>query len=348
MYELGEQTSYVGGRYLASTTGQTFESVEPATGKPIARVEVAGEREIQRAVEDAREGFRSWSAMKGAERGRILMRAVGLIRERKDALARLEVLDTGKPIFEARSVDIDSGADCLEYFAGLAAGIQGDCVDLDHAFVYTRREPLGVCVRIGAWNYPFQFACWKAAPALAAGNAMIFKPAELTPLSALKLAEILTEAGVPNGVFNVVHGFADTGRLLVRHPHVAKVSLTGEVATGCSVSISTYGLCTTDPRKTHASANPTIRPLPFRSSCEKGLRVGNRRCCSGSGHLWVPPVDRNGSEGGFDFTRAVRNGRIACSPALRTTSFVRVHNDAQNRVSDIPSRTMIYVCSAIA
>jgi betaine-aldehyde dehydrogenase len=129
-----------------------------------------------------------------------------------------------------------SGADCLDYFAGLAGGLSGEHIDLGpSAFGYTRREPLGIVAGIGAWNYPLQIACWKSGPALACGNAMIFKPAELTPLTAVKLAEIMTEAGVPAGVFNVVHGFAETGRLLTRHPDIAKVSLTGEVNTGKAV-----------------------------------------------------------------------------------------------------------------
>ena len=147
-------------------------------------------------------------------------------------IARLEVLDTGKPIQEAEAVDVLSGADCIEYYAGLAASLHGEHYQLKNAFAYTRREPLGICVGIGAWNYPIQIACWKSAPALACGNAMIFKPAELTPLTAAVLAEIYTEAGLPAGVFNVVQGDARTGQLLVRHPAVAKVSLTGEVGTG--------------------------------------------------------------------------------------------------------------------
>jgi len=129
-----------------------------------------------------------------------------------------------------------SGAECLEYFAGLAAGLAGEHIDLGpKAFGYTRREPLGVVAGIGAWNYPLQIACWKSAPALACGNAMIFKPAELTPLTAIKLAEIYREAGLPEGVFQVVQGFADTGRLLTRHPDIRKISLTGEVGTGKAV-----------------------------------------------------------------------------------------------------------------
>ena len=153
--------------------------------------------------------------MTGAARGRVLNDAVRLLRARNADLAALEVADTGKPIAEAIAVDVLSGADCIEYFAGLAAGIHGEHVDLGASWGYTRREPLGVCVGIGAWNYPLQIACWKSAPALACGNAMVFKPAELTPLTAAKLAEIYTEAGVPPGVFNVVQGDARVGQALV-------------------------------------------------------------------------------------------------------------------------------------
>jgi betaine-aldehyde dehydrogenase len=134
--------------------------------------------------------------------------------------------------------DWASGADALEYFGGIAAGFTGEHIDLGGDFVYTRREALGVCVGIGAWNYPSQIACWKAAPALACGNTMVFKPSELTPLGALKLAEILTEAGLPEGVFNVVQGAGAVGAALVAHEHVAKVSVTGSVATGRKIYAS--------------------------------------------------------------------------------------------------------------
>jgi betaine-aldehyde dehydrogenase len=133
------------------------------------------------------------------------------------------------------AVDVLSGADCLEYFAGLAAGLTGEHIPLVDAFAYTRREPIGIVAAIGAWNYPLQIACWKAAPALAAGNAVIFKPAELTPLTALRLSDVFAEAGLPAGAFNVVQGDAETGRLLTRHPRIGKVSLTGEVQTGKAV-----------------------------------------------------------------------------------------------------------------
>ena len=173
--------------------------------------------------------------MSGAQRGRVLNRAVQLLRQRNDEIAALEVADTGKPISEAIAVDVASGADCIEYFAGAAATIHGDHFDLGASWAYTRREPFGVCVGIGAWNYPVQIACWKSAPALACGNSMVFKPAELTPLTAMVLAEIYSEAGLPDGVFNVVQGDARVGRALTAHPGVSKVSLTGEVGTGRNV-----------------------------------------------------------------------------------------------------------------
>lgn len=160
----------------------------------------------------------------GAERGRVLRRAAELLRERTDDLARLESFDAGRPIQETPSADV------VEYFGGIAAGVTGEYTDLGRAFVYTRREPLGVCAGIGAWNYPLQIACWKAAPALAGGNALVFKPAALAPLSALVLAEVLTEAGPPPGLFNVLTGVTDTGQALSRHPGIAKVSLTGGAA----------------------------------------------------------------------------------------------------------------------
>ena len=184
MTTLPVQKLYIGGSYVEASSGESFNSINPATGEVIAEIQIANEADVNKAVKSAREGQKIWAAMTGAERGRILNKAVALLRERNDELARLEVLDTGKPIQEADCVDVASGADCLEYYAGLAASLHGDHYDLGSAFAYTRREPLGVCAGIGAWNYPIQIACWKSAPALACGNAMIFKPSEMTPLTA--------------------------------------------------------------------------------------------------------------------------------------------------------------------
>ena len=213
--------------------GERFATINPATGAVLAYVTVDGAAEVDGAVAAALRAQAEWGRRSGAQRALVLRRAAALLRARNDALAELETRDTGKPIQETRVVDILSGAECLEYFAALAQSLSGEQIDLGaQAFGYTRREPLGVVAGIGAWNYPLQIACWKAAPALAFGNAMIFKPAELTPLSAVKLQEILLEAGLPAGLFQVVQGFADTGRLLTRHRDIRKVSLTGEVGTG--------------------------------------------------------------------------------------------------------------------
>ncbi len=213
-----------------------LETCNPATGEVLASFAISGPAEIDRAVAKAARAQKAWAALTGTERGRVLRRAADILRRQNDELAQLETRDTGKPIQETSVVDVVSGADCLEYFGGLAATIAGEHLDLGpSAFGYTRREPLGVVAGIGAWNYPLQVACWKTAPALACGNAMIFKPAELTPMTAPRLARALNEAGAPDGIFQVVQGSAATGQLLTRHPGIRKVSLTGSVATGRAI-----------------------------------------------------------------------------------------------------------------
>ncbi|MFL9809482.1 MAG: betaine-aldehyde dehydrogenase [Pseudomonas sp.] len=240
MARFPRQQLYIHGAYVDASSNQTFESINPANAEVLAEVAEAGAADLELAVESAERGQHIWAALTGIERARIMRRAVDLLRERNDELALLETLDTGKPLSETRSVDIVTGADVLEYYAGLAPAIEGEQIPLrDSSFVYTRREPLGVVAGIGAWNYPIQIALWKAAPALAAGNAMIFKPSEVTPLSALKLAEIFSEAGLPDGVFNVLTGSgAGVGSLITEHPRIAKVSFTGGVATGKKVMAS--------------------------------------------------------------------------------------------------------------
>ncbi|HKT95009.1 MAG TPA: betaine-aldehyde dehydrogenase [Paraburkholderia sp.] len=233
---------FIDGAFTDATSGETFETRDPATGETLATVQQASAADIERAVQSARNGQRVWAAMTAMERSRILRRAVELLRARNDELAALETRDTGKPIAETSAVDIVTGADVIEYYAGLATAIEGQQIPLrTDSFVYTRREPLGVTAGIGAWNYPIQIACWKSAPALAAGNAMIFKPSEVTPLSASKLAEIYLEAGVPPGVFNVVQGDARVGAMLSTHPGIEKISFTGGVETGKKVMAAASG-----------------------------------------------------------------------------------------------------------
>lgn len=234
------QQLYIDGRLTDASGTETFETINPANGEVLAVVQRATREDVERAVVSAERGQKIWASMTGTERSRILLRAVEILRERNDELAHLETLDTGKPFSETSAVDIVTGADVLEYYAGLATAIEGEQYPLrDTSFFYTRREPLGVTAGIGAWNYPIQIALWKSAPALAAGNAMIFKPSEVTPLTVLKLAEIYTEAGLPDGVFNVVQGAGrEVGQWLTEHPRIEKISFTGGIETGKKVMAS--------------------------------------------------------------------------------------------------------------
>ncbi|MDH1680321.1 betaine-aldehyde dehydrogenase [Pseudomonas chengduensis] len=240
MPRFAEQQLYISGQYVAASSGETFDSINPATGEVLAKVQCASQADVDRAVASAAEGQKVWAAMTAMQRSRILRKAVDILRARNDELAVLETLDTGKPLSETRYVDIVTGADVLEYYAGLIPAIEGEQIPLrETSFVYTRREPLGVVAGIGAWNYPIQIALWKSAPALAAGNAMIFKPSEVTSLTALKLAEIYTEAGLPAGVFNVLTGSGrEVGQWLTEHPGIEKVSFTGGTITGKKVMAS--------------------------------------------------------------------------------------------------------------
>jgi len=235
LHQTNPLSLFIGGALRPATSREMFETHSPFSGELIATVQVASSADVDAAVAAAAKGQREWAALSGAARGRVLARAAAMIRNSRDEIARLESLDGGKPIQETPEADVDSAADCLEYFASLAPTIGGEMQDLGGPWFYTRREPLGVVGGIGAWNYPFQIACWKAAPALAAGNAMVFKPAEQTPLSVYILAKALTEAGVPPGVFNIVQGDARVGRMMTAHPGIAKISFTGEVNTGKAV-----------------------------------------------------------------------------------------------------------------
>ncbi|WP_170577902.1 betaine-aldehyde dehydrogenase [Ruegeria arenilitoris] len=227
---------FINGEYVEDTNGAPIDVIYPATGEVIARLHSATPEIVNQALISAKAAQAEWAAMSGTERGRVLRRAADIMRERNRELSILETHDTGKPLQETLVADATSGADALEYFGGLTASLTGEHIPLGGGdFVYTIREALGVCVGIGAWNYPTQIACWKGAPALACGNTMVFKPSETTPLSALKVAEILIEAGAPKGVYNVVQGYGDVGASLVTDPRVAKVSLTGSVPTGRKV-----------------------------------------------------------------------------------------------------------------
>lgn len=226
---------FIEGKYVEDTNGEVIEVIYPYTGEVVATLHAATPAIVDLALTAAKRAQKEWAGWTATERGRVLRRAADIMRMRNHDLSVLETYDTGKPYQETSVADATSGADALEYFGGLAASITGEYIPLGDDFVYTRREPLGVCVGIGAWNYPTQIACWKGAPALACGNAMVFKPSETTPLSALKVAEILHEAGAPAGVYNVIQGYGAVGASLITDLRVDKVSLTGSVPTGRKV-----------------------------------------------------------------------------------------------------------------
>lgn len=224
--------------------GAELVDENPATSEVITAFSAANAADLDAAVAGARAVQPAWAALAPVERGRVLHRAAAILREGNDDLARWEVADTGKPWREAVTVDVHSAADALEYYAGLAAAAPGEHHQLGGLMAYTRREPLGVIGAVGAWNYPLQIAAWKAAPALAAGNTMVTKPSELTPLTTVALAEALLAAGAPPGVFQVVQGAGDVGAALCAHPGVDALTLTGSVPTGRAV----MGAAATGPK----------------------------------------------------------------------------------------------------
>jgi betaine-aldehyde dehydrogenase len=233
-----ERSMYVDGEWVGARSGARFDVVDPATGKTIATVPDAEAPDVDRAVAAARSAFDdgTWAAVTERERGRLLIRVSELIRRDLERLAELEVLDCGKPIGEARE-DIEESAFMFEYYGGWATKIHGDIPPVGpDAMSLVVKEPVGVAAAIVPWNYPFMMASQKVAPALAAGCAVVLKPAEQTPLTALELARILEEAGLPKGVLNVVTGFGPSaGAPLVTHPGVDKVGFTGSVEVGKSV-----------------------------------------------------------------------------------------------------------------
>lgn len=242
--EQDRHTFHSGQLQPSSSSTSTFQTINPSTAQPIATIHTSSPPAISAAIASAEAAFPSWSSTPPLIRSRILHRAVALLRTHNDALARIETLDTGKPFSETSTVDIVTGADVLEYYASLVAsgGLNGEAFPLrPDASVYTTKAALGVCAAIGAWNYPIQIALWKAAPCLAAGNTLVYKPSEYTPLHAQYLAELFREAGLPDGVFNVVYGAGEVGAALSTHPAIAKVSFTGQVSTGKKVAGAAAG-----------------------------------------------------------------------------------------------------------
>jgi len=227
---------FINGEFRDAKNGATFVTVNPATEEPITEVAAASVEDVDAAVDAARAAFGAgtWAEMPARERGRVIWRIGELLRERVEEVAILETIDNGKPIFESRYVDIPMVADVFQYYAGWADKVHGEVIPVSgQALDYTLREPLGVVAAIVPWNFPLLLASWKIAPALAMGNTVIVKPASNTSLTALKLAELAAEAGLPPGVFNVVTGSGSVvGNALVEHRGVDKIAFTGATSTG--------------------------------------------------------------------------------------------------------------------
>ncbi|CAB3393377.1 aldehyde dehydrogenase family protein [Kyrpidia spormannii] len=233
----GPKRLLVGGRWIPSQSGRCFETLDPATGDVLTTVYEAGEEEVEAAVQAARRALDGpWKSLSPAERGRLLWRLSDLLEAHADELAQLESLDTGKPLTETMLVDIPYTVDHFRYYAGWTTKLSGEVLPVSapgQYLAYTRREPVGVVGAIVPWNFPLMIAAWKVAPALACGNTVVLKPSELTPLTALRLGELVLEAGIPRGVLNVVPGFGHVaGAALTRHPGVDKVSFTGSTRVG--------------------------------------------------------------------------------------------------------------------
>lgn len=225
---------FIDGQFVDALSGDTLPTLNPHDNTPIAQVAMAGRADVDRAVAAAQRAFPAWSRMAAADRGRILLKLADLIEANAEELARLESLDTGHPIKDSRALDVPRTAACYRYFGGMADKFQGETIPVEAGFLnYTLREPVGVVGQVVPWNFPLMFTSWKMAPALAAGNTIVMKPAEITPLSSLKIAELMAEAGMPPGVVNILPGLgAVAGQHIAEHPGIAKVAFTGSTATG--------------------------------------------------------------------------------------------------------------------
>lgn len=225
---------FIDGRFVDAESGETLATVNPHDNSTIAEVALAGRADVDKAVDAAERALPAWSRLAAPERGRILLRLADLIDANAEELARLESLDTGHPVRDSRALDVPRTAACFRYFGGMADKFQGETIPVEAGFLnYTLREPLGVVGQVVPWNFPLMFTSWKMAPALAAGNCIVMKPAEITPLTSLKIAELMAEAGLPNGVVSMLPGLGKVaGQYIAEHRRIAKVAFTGSTATG--------------------------------------------------------------------------------------------------------------------
>nr|ACZ51384.1 putative gamma-hydroxymuconic semialdehyde dehydrogenase [Pseudomonas sp. NyZ402] len=234
---------FIDGRFVAAVGGGTIDVVSPHDGSLITRIASAEAADVDLAVDAAKRAFPAWAAMGAAQRGRLLLKLADKIEECAEELAQLESLDTGHPIRDSRGLDVPRTAACFRYFGGMADKVEGTVFPVDAGFLnYVQRKPIGVVGQIVPWNFPLMFTSWKMGPALAAGNTVVLKPSEITPLSTLRIAELMKEVGFPDGVVNIIPGYGHTaGQRLAEHPDVGKIDFTGSTATGRRVVEASQG-----------------------------------------------------------------------------------------------------------
>ncbi|MEB2346680.1 MAG: aldehyde dehydrogenase family protein [Deltaproteobacteria bacterium] len=309
----------IDGKWVEAASGRTFESLDPATGERLAEVAEGDREDVDRAVRAARRAFDAgpWPAMTPSERGRLLWKLADLLEANTEELAQLESLDNGKPVTVARAADVPLAVDCLRYMAGWATKVEGATIPISvpgHA-AWTLREPVGVVGQIIPWNFPLLMAAWKLGPALAAGCTIVLKPAEQTPLSALRLAELACEAGFPDGVLNVVPGFGETaGAALAAHPGVDKVAFTGSTEVGRRIVQAAAGnlkkvsleLGGKSPNIVLADADPELAI----AGAAHAIFFNHGQCCVAGSRLYVErPLFDQVVEGVAEQARAIRLGR---------------------------------------
>ena len=292
---------WIGGRWVEAASGRSFETLDPASGERLAEVAEGDAEDVDRAVAAARRAFDApaWSGMTPSERGRLLMRLADAVETHADELAQLESLDNGKPVAVARGADVPLAADCLRYYAGWATKVEGETIPVSVPFApgarffnYTLREPVGVVGQIIPWNFPLLMAAWKLGPALAAGCTVVLKPAEQTPLSALRLGELIQEVGFPDGVVNIVTGFGETaGAALAAHPGVDKIAFTGSTEVGKLIVKAAAGnLKKVSLELGGKSPNivlPDADPAAVAEGAANAIFFNHGQCCCAGSRLYV-------------------------------------------------------------
>ena len=244
MTDLSIQTKlFINGNFVNAADGATLADLNPHDNSKIADVALAGKEDVDRAVAAAKAAFPKWSKMAAMDRGRLLLKLADKIEEQAAELAQLESLDTGHPLKDSTRLDVPRTAVTFRYFGGMADKLEGSVIPVDQGFLNLgMREPLGVVGQIVPWNFPLMFTSWKMGPALAAGNTVVMKPAEITPLSTLRIAELMAEVGFPEGVVNIIPGYGHiAGQYLAEHSDVAKIAFTGSTATGRKVVQASAG-----------------------------------------------------------------------------------------------------------